>query len=100
MAAPTIRTIDAGQLQLALVSRRFDRKARWAAMSDHVHTQSCKTYAGAFRLPQRSMAGPMSRGDWYRVLWRIQAQGAKACRKVFGVGIRALQAENAYLVER
>lgn len=98
--SPTMRTIDAGHLQLVLVAHRIGCHARWAAMSDHVHTKPCKVYADADRRPQASMAGPMSRGAWYRTLWRIEAQGAKECRKTFGIGIRALRAENAYLVER
>jgi hypothetical protein len=101
MTLPTIRTIDAGMLQLALVARRLNTtRALWCAMSDHVHTQPCRFSAGTYRLPQKSAAGPLSRGDWYRVLWRVEAQGAKACRKTFGIGIRALRAENHYLIER
>ncbi len=102
MNPPTTRTIDAGMLKLALVARRLPTATtRWCAMSGHVHTQPCRTtIAGTYRLPQASLAGPMSRGEWYRILWRIEAQGAKACRKVFGVGIRALRAENHYLIER
>jgi hypothetical protein len=96
----TVRTIDAGMLKLALVAQRLPTATtRWCAMSEHVHTQPCRMIAGTYRLPQVSLAGPMSRGEWYRILWRVEAQGAKACRKAFGVGIRALRAENHYMLE-
>lgn len=94
------RHIDARMLQLVLVAHRSEWRSQWCAMSDHTRTQPCRRGSGSFRMPQASTAGPMSRGDWYRTLDRIESRGAKACRKEFGIGIRALRAENPYTIKK
>jgi hypothetical protein len=95
------RHIAADQLELALVARKTGVSARWCAMSEHVHTGPCKrTSYGRWHVPSRSMAQPMSRGDWHRALWQASTWGAREIRRAFGVGIRALQRENHFLIER
>jgi hypothetical protein len=94
------RHINADAVQLALVARRTTVQAKWCAMSDHVHTASCKHWSSAWRVPAPSMAQPMNRGDWHRALNQVATWGAREIRKAFGTGIRALRAENVSLIER
>lgn len=94
------RFISASHLQLALVARRLNVTARWCVMSAHTHTQPCNRRGYPYRIKQDSVASPMSRGDWHRTLERIAAQGAKAVRQDYGIGIRALRAENPYTLTR
>lgn len=93
-------TISALHLGLVAAAHKAGMKAKWCVMSAHVQTQTCRQHATPYRLQTASVASPMSRGEWHRTLNRIECHGAKAVRKEFGVGIRALRAENAYLIER
>lgn len=99
----TLRIIDPKQVELALVARRAVPDTRWAAMSAHVHTQECqRPIRGAagdhgYRIPARSLLTPMNRGHWHSVLRRLECRGARAIRKHFGVGIRAMRAESTVM---
>jgi len=90
----SLRTIDSKQVELALVARRAVPETRWAAMTAHVHTQDCERRISGYRLPARSLLTPMNRGYWWRVLRRLEYRGARAIRKHFGVGIRAMRTES------
>lgn len=90
-----IATIDASHLQLLLVARRMPTlNTQWAAMSAHVHTQPCKPWGTPYRIPSKSLMGPMQRGNWGRVLDREASRGATSVRATFGVGIRQLRRES------
>ena len=89
-------TIDAGMVQLALVTRKMRLGSRWAAMSAHVHTADCRfRLAPSYRLPQQSVAQPMSRGNLDQVVRRVKSQGRREVLVTFGCGVRAITADAA-----
>ena len=93
--------IDASALSLVLATRKIGTVAsRWCVMSAHVVTQPCRPGRTTYRLPMRSMAQPMSRGDLFRVIDREAACGARQVRATFGTGVRALRAESPYLLPK
>lgn len=92
--------ISALHLELVLAAHKSSVQAKWCVMSAHTHTQACEHLRTPYRIRQASVASPMSRGDWHRTLERIAAQGAKAVRQEYGIGIRALRAENPYTLTR
>lgn len=103
MSQQTIAVIDASHLGTVLVARKIKTiSARWCVMSHHTVTQDCRRGGGSYRITARSTAQPMSRGSWYRALNRsASVDGTKALRRIYGgAGIKALYAENLYLVER
>lgn len=96
------RYIKAEHVELALVARKIAAlqieggkpAARWAAMSDGVSTQDCSRRRSAYRLPVPPLMMPMHRGQFDRVIERTRlACGLAEVRRIWGVGLRALQAE-------
>ena len=92
------RYIDAGHLLLSLVARRVHPSVRWCAMSNGASTSDCKArrWVPPYYLPKPSLMHPLYRGYIERAIDQIRwREGAKGVRRVFGCGIRALQAELA-----
>lgn len=86
-------TIRASQVELVLIAKKGGLTARWAAMSAHTITQSCRRSSGTFRMQSPSMAGPMDRGELYRAIDRTIAKGRQECLATFGAGVRVMQNE-------
>lgn len=95
-----VRHISADALRTALVSRKLPLAYRWCAMSAHTVTQGCRQWASAFRLPAKSVACPMDRGYLSKSVERVRSQGSAEVRRTFGVGIRAVTADNLNFVSR
>lgn len=96
------RYIKAEHVELALVARKIASlqveggkpAARWAAMSNGVSTQDCSRRPSAYRLPVPPLMMPMHRGQFDRLLERTRrAYGLDEVRRIWGCGLRALQAE-------
>lgn len=93
--------IDAGMVQLALVTQKMRTRCRWAAMSAHVVTADCRRRSvPSYRLPMKSVAQPMSRGDMSTVVKTVRSQGRREVMATFGIGVRAIEAEiRSYVME-
>lgn len=88
--------IDAGMVQLALVTRKMRLDSRWAAMSAHTVTADCRfRLSPSYRLPQQSVAQPMTRGNLDQVVRRVKSQGRREVIATFGCGVRAITADAA-----
>ncbi len=88
--------IDASMVQLAIFTTKMRTNVRWCVMSARVHTSACKRHLSPpYRLPQKSVAGPMTRGDLRNVVSRVRSQGRREVLATWGVGIRAIEAETA-----
>jgi len=96
--------IAARQIELALVARRLNRlsgsRARWAAMSATTRvSMGCVPPSRHWVPPAAipSLLTPMDRGGVMQAIERTRlCAGTAGVRRIFGVGIRALRAENAY----
>lgn len=93
--------IPAELVLLCIVARKANPRCRLAAVTGYTWSPSCSTRFGGNpprpRFPP--LLTPMQRGYLHRAIERQRlTQGLASIRKTFGVGLRAVLAEPAYVV--